>query len=142
MKLAFSLFVAMFLAVPALAEASTPIEFTTPTQFALKAGDHYVLPAGQYTMYQFTQDDSNLFALYKGHDHTGEPVAIIDASQVPYEQPELVAPEAEVQLKTTEPESAAMNKPPVLTGWSVGNNEWRVRDITVRQLHDFTTLAY
>ncbi|HXG64951.1 MAG TPA: hypothetical protein VNO70_07570 [Blastocatellia bacterium] len=44
--------------------------------YKMRMGD-YLLPAGKYLLYQINSNDRNLFALYKGEDRIGTPIAMI-----------------------------------------------------------------
>lgn len=100
------------------------IRYDISVQSTLEMGDAgYVLPPGEYVIREFDMRDAHLFALYKQGATEENPLAIIDAWQVPYYP---VLGGASVTLKVEEVEGRDRR---VLRGWESQGNYWRIRDV-------------
>src|SRR5215210_4114618 len=58
------------------------VNYEINVSHALRMGD-YTLPPGRYVLYQVSQNDLNLFALYQG-EMTHSPIAMIRTTRIEY----------------------------------------------------------
>lgn len=97
-------------------------------------GTTFVLPPGEYRLEQYSHASPNLFLLKKKDmgGQYGEPVAILDAWQVPYYEGGLDTSGVKM---VTDPEAGGMA---MLRGWQIGNEYWRLRDVATLNDRYFT----
>lgn len=115
----------IFTATASLAFAQGPIQkrvkYTINVSHALRMGD-YMLPAGTYVLYQVSQNDLNLFALYQ-RDMTHSPIAMIRTARIEYQGSDY--PEKTNIMLDIDESSADVH--PVLRGWNIpGEDGWEI----------------
>jgi hypothetical protein len=92
-----------------------------------RMGD-YIVPAGGYVLYQLTQNDQNLFALYQT-DLTGEPIAMVTTRRVDCAHAAYPT-KTRILVDLNETATAAR---PVLHGWTIpGEAPWQVMSVLAR----------
>ena len=97
------------------------INFSINTPYAIRMGE-YLLPPGEYVLYQVLQNDLNLYALYP-ENMTNEPIAMIRTVRIDYQANRY--PE-ETKLFMENDEMSSDNHP-VLEGWTIpGMDGWEV----------------
>jgi hypothetical protein len=133
LKLRNSIFAAVLIGVLVpLALSQGPlrkvIHYTINVNYAIRMGD-YILPKGEYTLFQLNSDDPNLFALYKG-DRTRSPIALIRTTRIHFDvlgYPE----ETRMLVDMDETNSGSI---PVLRGWTTpGDSGWEINSVVVRK---------
>jgi hypothetical protein len=115
----------IFTAMASVAFAQGPLQkrvnYTINVSHALKMGD-YMLPAGKYVLYQISQNDLNLFALYQD-DLTHSPIAMIRTVRIEYQGTDY--PEKTRMMLDIDESSADVH--PVLRGWNIpGEDGWEI----------------
>lgn len=97
------------------------VNYTISVSHSLRMGD-YMLPAGKYVLYQFSQNDTNLFALYQD-DMTHSPIAMIRTTRIEYgtgEAPNKTGMRIEV-------DESSMDSRMMLKGWNIaGMDGWEI----------------
>jgi hypothetical protein len=121
----------MFAAV-SLALAQGPVQkrvnYTINVNHALRMGD-YMLPPGKYVLYQVSQNDLNLFGLYRD-DLTDEPLAMIRTTRVEY-QPRESPSKSTLMLDI---EESSVETHPVLRGWNIpGDDGWEIISVVSKR---------
>jgi len=114
------------LAGAASAQGTELLKYDVQMKSALKMhGSTYVLPPGEYRLEQFSQSSPNLFLLRQKemNGQFSEPLAVLDAWQVPYSENNLGT--SGVKL-VTDPEAGGVA---VLRGWQIGTDYWQLRDV-------------
>lgn len=82
----------------------------------------YLLPAGDYTLFQIMENDLNLFALYQG-DMTHAPVAMIRTIRIDY----AAAGYPQKTKLMIEMDEMSRDNHPVLQGWTIpGMDGWEI----------------
>jgi hypothetical protein len=118
------------LAVFAQEPSHERVTFTISAPYQLRKSDA-VFPAGKYVLFQPTESDPNLFALYKD-DMRHSPLALIRVTQVEYasdKYPERTA----IILDTDEPRADSL---PVVEGWTdAGLDGWQVSEVVASRKH-------
>lgn len=118
--------VAIMMAPQAAVAYENEIEFPMTTTFKVQVGDSMVLPAARYTLRQVDRD-SNVFALYKGTENLTGPIAMIDAQELPAVDQPLVSNETQATFQMSQ---ANGNGVPVLEGWTIYGQRWKVHEVT------------
>lgn len=119
--LAVMVFTAMSSVVFAQGPIQKRVNYTINVSHALRMGD-YLLPPGQYVLYQVNQNDLNLFALYQD-DMTHSPIAMIRTARVEYHSGQYPG-KTKIMLDIDETSSEAH---PVLQGWNIpGEDGWEI----------------
>jgi hypothetical protein len=97
------------------------VNYSINVRHALKMGD-YMLPPGNYVIYQMSQNDMNLFGLYQ-EDLTHEPIAMIRTVRIDY--PLTDSPDDTSLILDMDESGAVAN--PVLKGWNIpGMDGWEI----------------
>ena len=91
------------------------VNYSISAEHALRMGD-YILPAGDYVLFQINQNDTNLFALYQ-HDMMKSPIAMIRTTRIYY--PSGRYPEKTHIMLEIDEESNTRGATPVLKGWTI-----------------------
>jgi hypothetical protein len=91
------------------------VNYSISAPHALRMGD-YILPAGDYIIFQINQNDTNLFALYKG-DMMHSPIAMIRTTRVYF--PSGRYPEKTRIVLEIDEELNNRIATPVLKGWTI-----------------------
>ena len=114
------------LSAPVLAQtAEEQLVFPLKTDARLAMGD-YVLPPGEYRL-ECIDPDEDVFELFEGTDANATPVAMIDAWNVPMPAGVRHNP-SQVRLEIQDAR-AASDDMPVLKGWTILGDRWRIRDV-------------
>jgi hypothetical protein len=122
-KSTLAIFLLAMMAVTALAQGplQKKVNFSINVPYAVRMGN-YLLPPGNYVLYQISQNDLNLFALYP-QDMTNEPIAMIRTIRIDFaaggypEKTELLM----------EPDETSRRARPVLQGWTIpGTDGWEI----------------
>ncbi|HZM88626.1 MAG TPA: hypothetical protein VFF31_19030 [Blastocatellia bacterium] len=115
--------------VPVLSQGTLQkrVNFTVNVPFELKKGEA-VLPPGNYVLFQISQSDPQLFALFP-EDLTHEPIAMIRTTRIDYSGNRY--PRKTRLLMDTE--ESWPQKYPVLEGWNIpGDDGWEVISTVTR----------
>jgi hypothetical protein len=117
----FIMVAATVMSVYAQGPMQKQVIFTINAPFEMhKSG--VVLPAGKYVLYQVSQQDLNLFALYK-EDLTHSPLALVRTARIDYRTNEY--PDDTRMLINTDEE--ANENVPVINGWTIpGMDGWEI----------------
>lgn len=115
----------MIFAAAAAAFGQGPIQkrvnYKINVSHALRMGD-YMLPPGNYVLYQISQNDLNLFALYQ-NDMARSPIAMIRTTRIEYNGNDY--PERTSMMLDIDESSADAH--PVLRGWNIpGQDGWQI----------------
>jgi hypothetical protein len=92
------------------------VNYSISAEHALRMGD-YILPAGDYILFQINQNDTNLFALYQGDNMMHSPIAMIRTTRIYY--PSGRTPEKTHIMLEIDEESNTRGSTPVLKGWTI-----------------------
>jgi hypothetical protein len=117
--------VMMLTAMASVVFAQGPIQkrinYTINVSHALRMGD-YMLPPGRYVIYQVSQNDLNLFALYQD-EMTHSPIAMIRTSRIEYQATQYPG-KTKMMLDI---EETSADSHPVLRGWNIpGEDGWEI----------------
>jgi len=97
------------------------IYYTINVPYALRKAN-YLLPPGKYILYQISQNDLNLFALYQG-DMMHSPIAMIRTTRIIYQ----VTGYPEETRMLISYDEAGPDARPVLRGWNIpGDDGWEI----------------
>ena len=97
------------------------INYTINVSHALRMGD-YMLPPGKYVLYQVSENDVNLFALYQD-EMTHSPIAMIRTTRIEYHSGQYPG-KTKLMLDINETSGDAH---PVLQGWNIpGEDGWEI----------------
>jgi hypothetical protein len=97
------------------------INYEINVSHALRMGD-YMLPPGRYVLYQVSQNDLNLFALYQD-EMTHSPIAMIRTTRIEYHGNEY--PGRTSMMLDIDESSADAH--PMLRGWNIpGEDGWEI----------------
>lgn len=89
----------------------------------------YLLPPGQYVLYQINQHAPNLFALYQ-NDLTHSPVAVIRTTRIEY-QGSRYPGKTKMLLDIDE---ASSDLHPVIQGWNIpGEDGWAIISVVAKE---------
>jgi len=107
------------------------VNYSINVPYAVRMGD-YVLPAGNYVLYQINQNDLNLFALYKGEDMRHSPIAMIRTTRIDYQATRY--PEKTKIMLTIDEEKQGRDNLPVLKGWTIpGMDGWEIISVVEKK---------
>ena len=96
--------------------------------YTVKMGN-YLLPAGDYVLFQIMENDLNLFALYQG-DMTHAPVAMIRTTRIDYSSTGYPQ-KTKLMIETDEMSS---DNHPVLEGWTIpGMDGWEIISVVEKK---------
>jgi hypothetical protein len=103
------------------------VNYSINVGHSLRMGD-YMLPPGEYVIYQITQTEPNLFGLYQ-KDLAREPIALIRTARTNYNGTDY--PEhTEMLLDINESSGEAY---PVLRGWTIpGEDGWEIISVKAK----------
>jgi hypothetical protein len=118
----------IFAAMASVAFAQGPVQkrvnYAINVSHALRMGD-YMLPPGKYVLYQVSQNDLNLFALYQD-DLTRSPIAMIRTTRIEYNGTDYPG-KTSMMLDIDESSADAH---PMLRGWNIpGEDGWEIISI-------------
>jgi hypothetical protein len=124
----------MFSAVTTFAQGPLQklVKYSINAEHALKMGD-YILPPGDYELFQISQNDLNLFALYKG-DRMHSPIAMIRTTRIDYNS--IDYPDKTSILLTIDNEGRRRGRDdlPVLKGWTIpGMDGWEIISVVEKK---------
>jgi len=103
------------------------IYYTINAPYALRKAN-YLLPPGNYILYQINQNDLNLFALYQG-DMMHSPIAMIRTTRIIYQ---VTGYPEDTRMLISYDESGP-DAHPVLRGWNVpGDDGWEIIGVVPR----------
>lgn len=132
-KLGKSLLVVLLIsAMASLTLAQGPLQkrvnYSINAQYALRFGD-YILPPGDYVLYQISANDLNLFALYQ-KDMAREPIAMIKTTRIYYQNGDYPE-DTRMLLRHAELGSEAY---PVIRGWTIaGEDGWEIISVVAKK---------
>ncbi len=117
----FIMVAATVISVSAQGPLHKQVIFTINAPFELhKSGA--ILPAGKYVLYQVSQNDLNLFALYK-ENLSHSPLAMVRTARIEYQANDY-PDETQMLLRTDE---MANENVPVINGWTIpGMDGWEI----------------
>jgi hypothetical protein len=102
------------------------VNFTVSADYRLSM-QGYVLPAGNYILYQINTGNPSLFALYQG-DMTSSPIAMVQTTRIDYHTRWPLKTKMHWQL-----EQAYDRSIPTITGWQVaGTDGWEIIAVVPR----------
>jgi hypothetical protein len=117
----FMVFAASVMSVSAQGPLRKQVFFTISHPFEMR-NSNVVLPAGKYILYQVSQDDLNLFALYQ-NDLMHSPIAMVRTTRVDYSVRR--APKNVSMLLSFDEEANTVL--PIINGWSIpGMDGWEI----------------
>ncbi|HXG95343.1 MAG TPA: hypothetical protein VNN73_23610 [Blastocatellia bacterium] len=127
----------VFAATVSMALAQGPLQkrvnYTINVPYALRMGD-YLLQPGKYVLYQISQNDLNLFALYR-NDMTHSPIAMIRTTRIEYNGADY--PEKTRIMLDIDESSSDVH--PVLRGWNIpGMDGWEIIGVVSKDNHILT----
>lgn len=97
------------------------VNYTINVAHALRMGD-YLVPPGQYVLYQSNANDPELFALYR-EDMTHSPIAMIRTIRIDYQGSKY--PSKTKMLLDIDESSSELH--PVVKGWTIpGEDGWEI----------------
>jgi hypothetical protein len=116
------LIIAMGSIAPAHGPLRKTIHFSINVNYAF-SNSELVLPPGDYTLYQISQHDTSIFALYEGHSRKRSPLAMIKTVRIEYRASKY--PEDTTLLYNL---IASRSEPlPVVRGWTLpGELGWEI----------------
>jgi hypothetical protein len=96
------------------------MDFTVSADYRLSMGG-YVLPAGNYILYQVADNNSNVFALYQG-DMTHSPIAMVQTTRI--DNTTSWPRHTKMHWQIEESYGGSI---PTITGWQVaGTDGWEI----------------
>ena len=111
----------------ARAQLHKQVNYTINVPYALRKAN-YLLPPGNYILYQINQNDLNLFALYQG-DMMHSPIAMVRTTRIIYHA---VGYPEETKMLISYNELGP-DAHPVLRGWNVpGDDGWEIIGVVPR----------
>jgi len=127
----------MVAATAAMAFAQGPLQkrinYTINVDYAVKMGN-YLLPPGQYVLYEITANDPNLFALYR-EDMTHSPIAMIRTMRIDYSGSRYPG-KTKIMLDIDESSS---DLHPVIQGWNIpGEDGWQIISVVAKDKNVMT----
>src|SRR5262249_29292516 len=103
------------------------VNYTINVPYALRKAN-YLLPPGNYILYQISANDLNLFALYQG-DMMHSPIAMIRTTRIIYHA---VGYPEETRMLISYNESSP-DAHPIIPGWTIpGAHDWEVIGVVPR----------
>jgi len=105
------------------------VRFSINVPYRLRMG-HYMLPPGNYTLYQISANDLNLFLLYQGGlNHT--PIAAIRTVRIDHAHNNGYVNHTEMRWRIDEDRRG--NEAPVITGFEIpGEDGWQIISVVQR----------
>jgi len=114
------------------------VNYTINVPYSLRKANHYMLPAGNYILYQIDQNDLNLFALYQG-SMMHPPIAMIRTTRIVYAATGY--PE-ETRMLIGYDESSP-DAHPILRGWNIpGDDGWEIIGVVTRHSRELSQARY
>lgn len=99
------------------------VNYSINVPYALRMGE-YLLPAGNYVLYQIDQNNANLFGLYQGN-LMHPPIALVQTVRIDFASKGW--PEKTKLLINHDEETAGPDAAPVLRGWTIpGMDGWEI----------------
>jgi hypothetical protein len=96
------------------------VDFTINVPYRLRM-QNYMLPAGNYTLFQINRNNPGLFALYEG-DRMNSPIAMIQTVRVEYNTGYPNRTDMRWHL-----DEVGSTGDPVVTGWDIpGSDGWQI----------------
>lgn len=115
--------VAMTAAVFAQGPVQKEVVLTVNVPYQIRMGG-YMLSAGTYTIYQVSQNDPNLFYLFRGVMRTHSPIASIRTARVDHAMDRYPG---KTSLRLQIDEESTTPSVPVVTGWDIpGEDGWEI----------------
>ena len=104
------------------------INYSINAKYSLRLGD-YILPPGDYVLYQISANDLNLFALYQ-KDMARAPIAMIRTTRISYSASDY--PEhTRMLLDYAESDTGTY---PVIQGWTIpGEDGWQIISVVANK---------
>ena len=124
---------------PALAQGPLhkQVNYTINVPYALRKAN-YLLPPGNYILYQISANDLNLFALYQG-DMMHSPIAMIRTTRI-YYQATGYPDETHILLAYDE---SSPDAHPIIRGWNIpGDDGWEIIAVVPKNLKAFSPARY
>jgi hypothetical protein len=104
------------------------VNYSINANYSLRLGN-YILPPGSYVLYQISQNDLNLFALYQ-KDMARAPIAMIRTTRINYSGSDY--PEHTRMLLDYAESSAEAY--PVIQGWTIpGEDGWQIISVVANK---------
>jgi hypothetical protein len=127
----------MIAATASMAFAQGPLQkrinYTINVDYSVRMGD-YLLPPGQYVLYEISANDPNLFALYR-EDMTHSPIAMIRTTRIDYSGSRY--PGKTRMLLDIDESSSDLH--PVIQGWNIpGEDGWQIISVVAKDKHVMT----
>ncbi len=134
LKSTTTVLVLLVVATAATAFAQGPVQkevvLTVNVPYQLRMGD-YMLSAGTYTIYQVSQNDPNLFYLFRGVMRTHSPIASIRTARVEHAMDSY---HGKTSLRWQLDEESSTPSVPVVTGWDIpGEDGWEIISVVVKR---------
>lgn len=129
----------MLVAVASMAFAQSAmnkrINYTINVSHAMQMGD-YMMPPGQYVLYQINQNDLNLFALYRDNmKHS--PVAMVRTTRIEYQGSNY--PGKTNMILDIDESSSDLH--PVIRGWNIpGEDGWEIISVVAKDNNVMTRI--
>ena len=103
------------------------LNYTVNVTHSLRMGD-YLVPPGQYVLYQINANDPNLFALFR-EDMTHSPIAMIRTTRIDYQGTSYPS-KTKILLDIDESSS---DLHPVIKGWTIpGEDGWEIISVVAK----------
>ena len=124
--------VLLFTAMASLTLAQGPshkrVNYSINANYSLRLGD-YILPPGDYVLYQISANDVNLFALYQ-KDMARSPIAMIRTTRINYSGGDY-PDHTRMLLDYAESDAEAY---PVIQGWTIpGEDGWQIISVVANK---------
>ncbi|HST20103.1 MAG TPA: hypothetical protein VLR90_03240 [Blastocatellia bacterium] len=121
----------MIVAAASMAFAQGPmqkrINYTINVSHTMRMGD-YLMSPGRYVLYQISQNDLTLFALYR-NDTTHSPVAMIRTTRIEYQSGDY--PSKTNMILDIDESSSDLH--PVIRGWNIpGEDGWEIVSVVAK----------
>ena len=134
LKSTTTVLVLLVVATAATAFAQGPVQkevvLTVNVPYQLRMGD-YRLSAGTYTIYQVSQNDPNLFYLFRGVMRTHSPIASIRTARVEHS---MGSYHGKTPMRWQLDEESSTPSVPVVTGWDIpGEDGWEIISVVVKR---------
>jgi|SRR5262245_25186987 len=111
------------------------VNYSINVPYTLRMGS-YVLPPGDYVLYQVLDNDLNLFALYR-NDMMRPPIAMIRTARIDYQSRRY--PEKTKVMLSIDEENYRGRTLPILRGWTIpGMDGWEVISVVERKKGNLT----
>ena len=104
------------------------VNYSINAEYSLRLGD-YILPPGDYVLYQISANDLNLFVLYQ-KDMAREPIAMIRTTRIDYQGSDY-PDHTRMLLEYSESGREAY---PVIRGWTIpGEDGWEIISVVAKK---------